>query len=103
MPDTLAHEMAIARGKILEQERLDGFGAIEIADEVLATSDSPTRKGKADNLGFRHRRMTFPAGKIYHLVPARLVLGKAIFSHFPLLQTSRQTSCAEQAQAMHQQ
>lgn len=76
LPDSLAKEIASAEGDIAAEERQASAhkGNVQSFEEPLLSPRSQTLRGRDE--GFQERRMTYPAGQIYHLVPARLVLGK---------------------------
>ena len=48
------------------------------AENPLSDSETEDRARETDAVPRKMRRLTFPAGKIYHLLPASLVFGKKL-------------------------
>ena len=76
LPNSLANEMRSAEVDIAAEERQSSAGKGNAAslEEPFLSPRSQVLRGRDE--GFQERRMTYPAGRIYHLVPARLVFGK---------------------------
>lgn len=75
LPDSLANEMESAEGEMASEERHASArkGDAALYGEPLLSPRSQVLRGRDE--GFQERRMTYPVGSIYHLVPARLVFG----------------------------
>ncbi len=75
LPNSLADERGLSEGELSAEGRLDTLFKHngQPFEEALLSPRSQVLRGREE--GFQERRMTYPAGKIYHLVPARLVFG----------------------------
>ena len=81
LPSSLANEIRSAEVDIAAEERNSSASKGNAAsfEEPLLSPSSQVLRGREE--GFQERRMTYPAGRIYHLVPARLVFGNIFMLH----------------------